>query len=157
WTTHIRCRTDTRSRRTPARAFTTCRTTPCMTRRWLKSGSPVKESHRPTDSTRQGNRAGLGPLAASDLADHRDDLAQHGGVVTRDGVESRIVWHQPNLATGSLERFDGCLAVDHRCHDVAVVGHVLLTDHHPVAVADRGVDHRFTDHPEQEQRALPDE
>ncbi len=56
------------------------------TTRWPSSGSPVKKWHKST--------ASLGRIdslrgSASDLADHRDDLAQHRRVVARDGIEGR--------------------------------------------------------------------
>ncbi len=65
--------------------------------------------------------------------------------------------HQLDVTVPAAEGLDGGLAVDHRRDDVAVLGHRLLPDHHPVAVGDRGVDHRVADHPEQEQGALADQ
>ena len=56
-----------------------------------------------------------------------------------------------------LERLDGRLAVDHRRDDLAVLGDRLAPHHDPVAVADRGVDHRVADHLEQEQLAVADQ
>ena len=61
------------------------------------------------------------------------------------------------MATRLLVGLDRRLAVDHGCDDLAVVGGRLLPDDDPVAVRDRGVDHRVADHLQQEQRAAADE
>jgi len=92
-----------------------------------------------------------------DLTEDSDDLAKHRRFVARDRIKSGVVRHQPHLTPRSLECLDGRFTVDHRRDDVAVVGNVLLTHDHPVAVADGRVDHRITDHLEQEQRPLADE
>jgi hypothetical protein len=61
------------------------------------------------------------------------------------------------VAVAALEGLDGGLAVDHGRDDVAVLGVGLLADDHPVAVGDRGVDHRVADDLEHEQRAAADQ
>ena len=47
----------------------------------------------------------------SDLAQHRGDLAQDGGVGAVDGRERLVVRHEPDVAVLALERLDGCLVV----------------------------------------------
>jgi uncharacterized protein with LGFP repeats len=53
-----------------------------------------------------------GPTRRLDLADRGDDLAEHGRVVSGDGIERRVVRHQLHLAAGSFERLHRGLAVD---------------------------------------------
>lgn len=52
------------------------------------------------------------------------------------------------------EGLDGRFVIKEGGHDVAVDGVVLTADHHPVAVADRGIDHRVTSDFEHEQFAV---
>jgi hypothetical protein len=62
-----------------------------------------------------------------------------------------------------LERLDcrfviaRCLALDHGGDDVAVLDVRLPADDHPVAVSDRGVDHRLSDDPEHDEVPLADQ
>ena len=78
-------------------------------------------------------------------------------VVAEDRLVVGVVRHQPDVAVALLEGLDGRLAVEHGRDDVAVLGGRLLPDDHPVAVADRGVDHRVADHLEQEELAVADQ
>ena len=71
--------------------------------------------------------------------------------------QSAVGRHQPDVTVAASQRLDGRLVVKHCGNDVAVVGVGLLTDDDPVAVGDRGVDHRLADHLEHEQRSLADE
>src|SRR5262249_33956831 len=79
--------------------------------------------------------------ASLDFADHRHDSTENRGLIARNGIERWIVRHEPHLIPSALERLDGGFPVDHRRDNVAVVGGVLLTYHHPVAVTDRCVNH----------------
>jgi leucyl-tRNA synthetase len=78
----------------------------------------------------------------SDAAQHRDDLAEDRRLVTQDRRVRRVMRDQPQVPVAALERLDRRLAVDHGCHDLAVLGVLLLAHDHPVAVGDRRVDHR---------------
>src|SRR5580693_4694761 len=144
------CRWTTRTSRLTVTPSRPVRNLACITRPAArstttpspKSGCPAKKSRKPTASsrpTKPGTARRRCP--ALYLADHGDDLAEHGRVVAGDGIERRVVRHQPYLTARTFERLDGCLAVDHGRNDVAVVGDMLLSHDHPVVVADRGFDH----------------
>ena len=94
---------------------------------------------------------------ALDLADYRDDLAQHRCIIARDRIERWVVWHEPYLSSGPSERLYRGFAVEHRCDDIPILGDILLPDHYPVTVADRGFDHRLADHFEQEEISFADQ
>src|ERR1700742_3267122 len=130
-------------------------TTPLVARstrtRSPKSGCTAKKSRKPTVSRRPTNPGDAADLVgpsrpALDLTNHRDDLAEHGRLITGDGIECRVVRHQPYLTARALERLDRGLTVEHGGDDVTVVGDILLPHHDPVTVADRGFDHRVADH-----------
>ena len=61
------------------------------------------------------------------------------------------------MATTALVGLHRRLSVDHCGDDLAVLGDGLLTNDDPVAVGDRGVDHRVTGDAEEEERPLADE
>ncbi|VXB73960.1 hypothetical protein CURTO8I2_250177 [Curtobacterium sp. 8I-2] len=61
------------------------------------------------------------------------------------------------MAVALAEDLDGRLFVEHGRDDVPVLGGLLRPDDDPVAVADRGVDHRLTDDLEHEELAGADE
>ncbi len=71
--------------------------------------------------------------------------------------------NQPDVPVGLLERLDRCLpirrrvALDHGCDHVAVLDVRLPADNHPVAVGDRGADHRITHDPERDELTLADQ
>jgi hypothetical protein len=58
------------------------------------------------------------------------------------------------VAVSLAEDLDGRFVVEKRGNDVAVLRVLLGVDDHPVAVADRRLDHRVTDDLEHEQFAL---
>ncbi len=93
-TTRTRCPTDTRSRQVLASVCTTRREASSTTTRSPKSGCLAKRSLRPTASSRPTDPANPRDSAATlYLADHRDDLAKHGCVIARYGIERRVVRH----------------------------------------------------------------
>src|SRR5262245_66336514 len=110
--TAMRRQGGTDPRPTPSRGCTGLPATRSTTTRAPKSGSPVRNSPAQTDSS--------GPTSRLDLSDHGDDLAEHGRVVSGDGIERRVVRHTPHLTAGSFERLDCGLAVDHRRDGIAV-------------------------------------
>lgn len=61
------------------------------------------------------------------------------------------------MAVALAEHLDGGLAIEHRGDDLAVLGGALRSHDDPVAVADRGVDHRVADDLQHEQLALADQ
>src|SRR2546421_1954856 len=93
----------------------------------------------------------------SDSAEYRYHAAQDGRVVTGDRLEGRVAGQQPDVAVPVPVRLDGRLTLDHRGHDLAVVGRGLLAHDHPVAVADRRLEHRVALDLEGEQGALTDQ
>ena len=93
----------------------------------------------------------------SEAAQHRGDDAEDGGLGAVDGLVGLVVRHQPHLAVLALEGLDGGLVTDQGGDDLAVAGGLLLADHHVVAVADRGVDHRVAGDLEQEELTVADE
>ncbi len=112
-----------------------------------------------TDVT-AGYRAWVGtrsPVADSDAAQHRDHPAHDGGVVAGDRVEGRILRHQPDVTVTQPVGLHGRLAVEHGGDDLTRIRGRLLPDHHPVAVADRRVEHRVTLDLEHEDLALADQ
>src|SRR6478735_895098 len=100
---------------------------------------------------------GWGSGASSEPAQDRRDLAEDRRVVAVDGREVRVVRQEPHVPVGALERLDRRLVVEHRGHDVAVLGVLLLAHDDPVAVADGGLDHRVAGDLEQEEIALAHE
>ena len=155
------------------------------TRGYAETVESLRE-HRRGDPRRAGRRRGLaslarlvraqtatGPMpgieeapalcrcvvgrAGLDRAQHRDDLAEDLGVVAQDRLEVGVAGEQPGVAVALAEDLDRGLVVEHGRDDLAVLRRLLLTDDDPVAVADRGVDHRLTDDLEHEQLALADE
>src|SRR3954452_18371656 len=92
-----------------------------------------------------------------DPAQYRCDLAEYCRVVTVDRLIRVVVRQQPHVPVLALERLDRSLTVEHRRHDLAVLGAGLLTYDHVVAVADRRIDHRVTGDLEQEEGAVADE
>src|SRR6478609_3812074 len=123
-------------------------------RGYLPNGVP-RAPKRPCRRPRRVGGTAYG--RGSDPAQDRGDLAEDGRLVAVDRVVGLVVRHQPDVAVLALERLDGGLVVEHGRDDVAVVGGRLLAHDDPVAVADRGVDHRVADDLEQEQLALADD
>src|SRR4249920_247981 len=74
-------------------------------------------------------------------AEHGDDAAEDGRLVTGNRGVGGVVRHQPHVAARALERLYRGLALDHRRHYLAVLGDGLLPHHDPVAVRDGSVDH----------------
>ena len=97
------------------------------------------------------------PRRRLDAAQDRGDLAEDGREVAQDGLEAAVAGEQPGVAVALAEDLDGGLVVEHGRDDVAVLGVLLRMNDDPVAVADRGVDHRFADDLEHEQFALADD
>ena len=110
---------------------------------WLRavvpSTSRLRRPSQPDDAARrsevtarpQRRASGASPLSGSDRAQHRDDLAEHLGVVAEDRLERRVAGEQPGVAVALAEHLHGGLAVEHRRDDLAVLGVVLLRARRP--------------------------
>jgi dihydrofolate reductase len=96
-------------------------------------------------------------------AQNGDDLADDDRAVGHDRRVCGVVRDQPDMPVDPLERLDCRLAVsrrvafEHGGDNVAVLDVRLAADNHPVAVSDRGVDHRVADDPEHDEVPLPDQ
>ncbi|BCJ57789.1 hypothetical protein Jiend_12110 [Micromonospora endophytica] len=128
----------------------TARTTPSRT---------VSSHTATTATTATGTDPGVGTGRAgrSDAAQHGDDPTHDGGVVAGNRIEGRVLRHQPDMAVPPAVGLHGRLAVEHGGDDLAGVRGRLLPDHHPVAVADRRVEHRVALDLEHEDLALADQ
>src|ERR1044072_4521231 len=111
--------------------------------------------NRRRGSGARSDRRGL--PRCSDAPQYCHYLAEDGRVVAGDRLIRGVVGEEPDMAVLALEALDGGLAFQHRGPDVAVLGDGLAPDGDPVAVADRGLDHRVTDDLQHEQLTVADE
>ena len=93
----------------------------------------------------------------SNPAEDCDHLAQNRGVVAVNWVVCRVVRQQPDMLAPALERLYGRFIIKQCGNDLAILGGRLLPHHHPVSVADSGLDHRVATYLEQEHGAIADE
>ena len=65
--------------------------------------------------------------------------------------------HQPRFTTPAAQGLDSGFVVEQRGDDVAIVGTGLLPHHHPVPIADGGVDHGIPAHLQHKKCAISDQ
>src|SRR5699024_7126540 len=114
------------------------------------NGAQERRTDGPEGRSAEGRRG-------SDRPQHRHDLAEDLGVIAEDRGEGRVVGHEPDVVVALDEGLHRRLAVDHRRDDLALLRRALGAHHHPVAVADGGVDHRVADHLQEEELAVAHE
>src|SRR4029450_4866073 len=94
------------------------------------------------------------PNRSSDSTQYGYDFPQDRGEIPINWVVGRVMRHEPHLTAGPFESLDGCFVIEQSGDDLAVVRRRLLANNHPIAVTDRGFDHRVPTHLEKEHRAL---
>src|SRR5579885_2125678 len=88
--------------------------------------------------------------SALEFSDHSLHAAEDRDIARVDWRHRTILRLQPNAAVFLIKAFDRRFALDHRDHDLPVVGRFLRPYDDQIAVEDRGIDHRVALHAQHE-------